>query len=490
MSTQDPGGARWPRSLKGQVLLALALALLLAQAIGATLQWRVQVESRREAQVHMLGFRIINAWRRAGPNAAVPLPADRPATQDPGAGWFRAQRPVAAAAFVPLPGDERSARAEAELRTIFAEQEVPLSEVIVVRRGLAADPELRALLAARADDQVQTGDRRPLPADMLVAAVRRHAGGQWTLARAFSLPGEPHMLAVLVVQTVLLYALLVGAMALVIRRITRPLAALTQRIERFSRGPEAVGRDPQGQLEPTGPDDLRRLIAAHNAMEARIVALLDEKDVMLGAIGHDLKTPLAALRVRIECVDDQHERERMAATIDDLARSLDDMLSLARVGRPADPLESTELSALVASVVEEFEDMGLPVELAGTSRVALPLRATWLRRGVRNLIANAVRYGTVARVALGIEEHGGRRWAVVRIDDDGPGIAEGEIARMLEPFTRGEPSRNSVTGGAGLGLTLARAIAEQHGGALRLANRRDGTGAIAGLSATLSLPFA
>jgi signal transduction histidine kinase len=101
------------------------------------------------------------------------------------------------------------------------------------------------------------------------------------------------------------------------------------------------------------------------------VGLLDEKNVMLGAIGHDLKTPLAALRVRIEAVEDDAERARMAATIEDINRSLDDILSLARVGRPSDPLETTELSALVTDVMGEYEDMGEDVTLEDTVRIVL-----------------------------------------------------------------------------------------------------------------------
>jgi signal transduction histidine kinase len=214
-------------------------------------------------------------------------------------------------------------------------------------------------------------------------------------------------------------------------------------------------------------------------MEARIRALLDEKDVMLGAIGHDLKTPLAALRVRIESVENEGERERMARTIEDIARTLDDILSLARVGRPTDPLEQTDLAALAASVVDEFEDMGEPVTLAESSRMPAPVRATWLRRALRNLIANAVRYGGKAEVSLALEGDS----VVVAIEDEGPGIPDAEIAGMLEPFTRGETSRNRATGGAGLGLTIARAIAEQHGGRIVLANRPGG-----GLRAELRLP--
>jgi signal transduction histidine kinase len=104
---------------------------------------------------------------------------------------------------------------------------------------------------------------------------------------------------------------------------------------------------------------------------------------------------------------------------------------------------------------------------------------------MRNLIENAVRYGQRARVSLVREGPStGPGWAVVRIEDDGPGIPEGEIAAMMEPFARGEASRNRETGGAGLGLTLARAIAEQHGGTITLKNRAEG-----GLVAELRLPL-
>ena len=309
------------------------------------------------------------------------------------------------------------------------------------------------------------GDRQGKQPEKLLLAAFRLPGGNWYVARVFVPFGERFFVASLIGQTLLIYAVLVGAIAFILRRITRPLKTLTGQIERF-----AETRDAGGQIAPEGPDDIRLLILAHNAMEARISALLDEKDVMLGAIGHDLKTPLAALRVRIESVESDSERIRMAATIEDIARSLDDILSLARAGRARDPSEMTELSALVASVVEEYEDMGEAVTLEGAERMAMPLRATWLRRAIRNLIGNALRYGGGARVSL---VRGGDS-ALFRIDDDGPGIPEGEMARMLEPFTRGEASRNSETGGAGLGLALARAIAEQHGGILTLRNRLDG----------------
>jgi signal transduction histidine kinase len=470
----------WPRSLTGQMLLAVALALLLAQGIGAALVYRAQADRREAALVHTAAFRLAAATRG---------PEDRPVVRrlphggdGPFPGRARGFRIERVAASPLRAGDRRDRVAEDELRRILADQDFSATEIVVVRRSVRDDPVARERFERQSDRWEQ--NRREAPSDVLIAAIRL-ADARWLVARVFVPGGERQGMFTLIAQTLLIYAVLVGVIAFILRRITRPLAALTGRLEHF-----AETRSLEGQLAPEGPDDVARLILAHNAMEARIVAMLDEKDVMLGAIGHDLKTPLAALRVRIESVEDDTERGRMAATIEDITRSLDDILSLARVGRPSDPKEQYELSALVISVVEEFEDMGEAIELGTTERMAFPLRATWLRRALRNLIGNALRYGRTARVSLArAEKEGGGRQAVIRIDDDGPGIPEDRIADMLEPFTRGEPSRNSETGGAGLGLTLARAIAEQHGGSLRLANRRGADGAVEGLTATLCLPL-
>ena len=506
----------WPGSLTGQVLLTLALALLLAQAISTLLLLRQQDDHRQEAVIHSAAFRLLVAARHPG-DAAKP-PGDRPPPVPDGImDHIHAER---VARFVPLAGDVPMPQAEQELAQILAEQDIGISRLIVVDRAPEADRQAEidadaplarkwnrdALLAPKPEDfpgsaaakaatsanaqaVAQTARHVQLlrhrfaaqePEKVLVVALQTQPGGSWLVARAYMLPRNTHLLVSLIGQTVLIYLVLVIAIALILRHITRPLAALTLRVEHFAETRKAGDR-----LEPAGPADVHRLILAHNTLEHRIVALLDEKDVMLGAIGHDLKTPLAALRVRIESVEDADERARMAATIEDIVRSLDDILSLARVGRPSDPLEMTELSALVGAVVEEYEDMGEAVMLGDTCRIALPLRATWLRRALRNLIGNALRYGGAARVTVLREA----KWAVVRIDDDGPGIPPGQIARMMEPFIRGEPSRNSETGGAGLGLTLSAAIAEQHGGTITLTNRPAGDGAGVGLTAILRLPL-
>lgn len=505
----------WPRSLRGQVMLALAFALLVAQGVSAALLYRAQAEQREEQVIHALAIKLVMASREGVPPADnAPAGSGPPAGSSPPAGVSPPEappplRPPGYRHFHHGPPEDvsRGPRTESvdqfalqgfdhplpdtatRLSRMLADQDVSAAGLLVAQRPLANDPMMQQRMKRRAQllERHITVPRPMPPADarLLIAALPRPGGG-WLVARVTVWPDDPHLLFSLIAQTLLIYVVLVGTMAFILRRIIGPLAALTAQVEHF-----AETRDASAQVQPQGPQDMRRLIAAQNAMENRIIALINEKDVMLGAIGHDLKTPLAALRVRIESVEDDNERARMAQTIEEITRSLDDILSLARVGRPSDPLEVTELSALVASVAEDYEDMGEPVELGETQRMALPLRALWVRRALRNLIGNAVRYGAVAHVSLTREEppHGAG-WAAIRIEDQGPGIAESQIERMFEPFTRGEPSRNTHTGGAGLGLTLARAIAEQHGGTLELANHIGADGGITGLVAVLRLPLA
>lgn len=460
----------WPTSLKGQMLLTIGLALLLAQTFNAALIYRAQTERRDMALLHAAAFRLLIGAR--GENGTLPI-YPRQRRMIDGGGGFRLEGGIRDPATT---GEAHDRRAEEELQRVLAEQNIVTTRVAVFRRDVGHDRDALERLARRPE----LARALPRHQKVLVAAMQRPGDSDWYVARVLVPQDERALILGLVGQTLFIYLILVGATALILRRITRPLAALTYRLDRF-----AKTRDVEGQLAPEGPSDVRRLIVAHNGMEDRIAGLLNEKDVMLGAIGHDLKTPLAALRVRIESVDDDTERRKMAATIEDIVRSLDDILSLARVGRSSEPKELTELSALVASIVEDYEDMGDDVVLGDTPRIVTPLRSTWVRRALRNLIGNALRYGKQARVSLSRQADA----AVISIDDDGPGIPPERIATMLEPFKRGEPSRNTETGGAGLGLTLAHAIAEQHGGSLTLANRHGAGGKILGLTATLRLPL-
>ncbi len=481
------------------MMLAIALALLIAQSVSATLIWHEVHQRHIATLVNGVAMRMsmandpANPVHPAGPDARDPGPFPVPTGGVPDVRDHRGPPPPAGpddtlrlpralrvhsdAASPVQTGDRPLTEVANALRDVLVAQGESPGTLVVVERDAMRDTLLRPLLP-ELRVRYRLGDGDTLPA--LVIASQKQADGSWLTVRSFMPSNETVLLLGLLRQAIITYIILVTVVGLILRRITRPLRALTGRLERFAASPGTVD-----QLQPQGPADIRVLIIAHNAMEARLSALLDEKDVMLGAIGHDLKTPLAALRVRIEAVEDDGERSRMAATIEEINHSLDDILSLARVGRPTDPIEPTELSALIADVIGEYEDMGDDVVLGDAARMVAPVRAIWLRRALRNLVSNALRYGHRARVRL--ERDG--RFAVLMVEDDGPGIPEDAIARMMEPFTRLDPSRNTGTGGAGLGLTLARAIADQHGGSLALSNRID-AGRIVGLCASLRLPLA
>ncbi|MBD2843001.1 sensor histidine kinase [Erythrobacter rubeus] len=461
-----------PQSLLGQTLFAIGAALLITQLVSATLLYRA-AESRLEASVLNRAalallvdpearerIRRIDIERSSGFAASTRGP------------WRRMRTRISDTAPL-MAGEANMAGRASDLANILASQGIRPVAVQLTERRAGDDPAMQA--RARRSPRFAA---RPGWADetLVVAGIQLEQGGPWRTTRVTVPRREPRVIGGIVVQTAILFIVLMTVLFFFLRRITQPLARLTERVSDFSRRP-----DKSVTLKESGPSDTRRLIAAHNAMEARIAALLDEKDVMLGAIGHDLKTPLAALRVRIESVPDDVQRQRMAESIEDITATLDDILTLARVGRSRNTFEQVDLGALAAGIVDEFEDLGQPVAMMEFNRIVAPVQVTWLKRALRNLVSNAVRYGESAEISV-IEEKG---HAILRVDDHGPGIPPDRIAKMMEPFTRGEASRNRATGGAGLGLTLARAIAQQHGGDLVLNSREEG-----GLRAEIRIPLA
>lgn len=471
------GGRQWPRSLLGQTLLALAVALLGAQTIYASLLYRAANERREAALLNAAAFELISGPFRLRAEASGPIPGTnlrgqrRVVRQIP-----RQLRYMLAPSSPVRMGEKRVQKWEEVLGDVLGRQSIAVDQLAIVERPALSDPEVQAGLERVPRFRQRMMQTRP---DLLVVALRRQGSTAWEVVRLPVPQMERGVITGLVVQTAILFLLLMAILYGVLRRLTGPLAALTRRTAEIAR-PGATSRP----LEPQGPDDVRGLIAAHNAMEARIGAMLDEKDVMLGAIGHDLKTPLAALRVRIESVEDDGQRARMAATIEDIVRTLDEILELARIGRASNPPERAAITALADSVVEEFEDMGEPVTLADGPRVSATVHVTWLKRALRNLISNAVRYGGSATVSV-LEEPGR---VILRVEDDGPGIPADRLGTIAEPFVRGESSRSRATGGTGLGLTLARAVAEERGGSLVLANRPAQNGMPGGFVAEIRLP--
>lgn len=272
--------------------------------------------------------------------------------------------------------------------------------------------------------------------------------------------------------SVLIFLALLAAVAWLSARVTRPLQRLTESADRFS------GAEPLQPLDLEGPPDMRRAIEAFNGLSQRLSDLLEEKDQMLGALGHDLRTPLASLRIRAASMRPVDERTALFSTVDGMERMIDDILTLARTGRSAEPLTPVNVRALVLGVVGEFTAQGATVDLTPGEEIVWPLRPDLLTRAVRNLVDNAVRYAGNARLSLAADG----QCLVILVEDDGPGLPGTELGRVLRPFSRLDQSRNRATGGAGLGLAIVASIARLHGGNVELGNRADG-----GLTAALRL---
>src|SRR4029079_640784 len=187
--------------------------------------------------------------------------------------------------------------------------------------------------------------------------------------------------------TLLLYLIVLGAGVWIAMRLARPLRDLTRAADAFG------GRTDPVAVPVRGPSDLRSAIEAFNAMNRRVLSLVDEKDRMLGVIGHDLPPPLASLRIRVESMEPEEDRAAAIAKIAELTAMLEDILVLARSGRAREESRSVDLAALAEAVVEECRDLGQPVELAESARLVAEAQPMLLRRALRNLIENAVKYG-------------------------------------------------------------------------------------------------
>ena len=240
-----------------------------------------------------------------------------------------------------------------------------------------------------------------------------------------------------------------------VRRETRPLSDLAEVVERFGARLEPL------EVPERGAPDVRLVIRAVNAMQARIAELVRMRTLVLGAISHDLRTYLTRLRLRLELLPPGPQVEKAQADLSGMQALVDDALAFARATFAPTQGERVDLCALARAEVEACLAEGGAVSLSGADAPLLVNGARGaLARVLANLVGNALTYGNCADIALidlGDEVE-------LRVDDRGPGIAAAERASVFEPFYRVEPSRNRDSGGAGLGLTIVRQIVEGHGG--------------------------
>lgn len=257
-----------------------------------------------------------------------------------------------------------------------------------------------------------------------------------------------------------------------LRRTLMPMRQLADAAERF-------GGDHAQEVPEAGPRELRRVIAAYNRMQARIRRLIDDRTQALAAVGHDLRTPLARLRLRVDAIPESEMHDAIEADIQEMEGMIGSLLAYLAGEGDSEPRVPVDIAVLCATIADDAGDRGRLVRYQGPPHRVVRLRPGAIKRAIVNLVENGLHYAE--HVWITVEEHDDATLIVV--DDDGPGIAEADLERVLQPFVRLDQARARDTVGLGLGLAIVARAVEQEGGALILSNRRK-----KGLRAEIRLP--
>lgn len=460
--------ALWPQSLFGRLLAATVCAVLLAQAVGLFLiaeererfvrQWSAHEWARRIADT-TLTLQPLGAAERAA--AIERLSASSAPVHRAAPGW------VARRSFVvlPLPSDFE--------RVLEEQVRGALGPGYRVEVHATPNPAPPAIAVPGPFFPPHEGALSGSRVERYDVAVR-WPQGEAILFRVNRLPSGALLPRHLLVNLTLLVVILVIALYVAARNITRPLSAL-------ARAADSIGRDArQNPLPERGARELRHAARAFNTMQDRLRRYLDSRTRVLAAMSHDLKTPLTRLRLQVETLENPQLQARIGRELNEMEAMVREALALFRGSEDGEVASPVDLNALLETVREEFAAMGGAVSVDGRGAQPLPAKPQALKRCLTNLVANAIKFGSRADIEL---QDG--PVVAIRVRDRGPGIPEGELERVFEPYYRLESSRNRDSGGTGLGLTIARDIAQAHGGTLTLRNLASG-----GLEAELRLPRA
>lgn len=256
---------------------------------------------------------------------------------------------------------------------------------------------------------------------------------------------------------------------------------IDQPLARFARAAHRLGIDVDAHPIPeTGPAEVRKAIQAFNEMQDRIQRFVEDRTQMIAAISHDLGTPITRMRLRAEFVEDDEQRLKMLADLDDMEKMTQSALSFVRDEAAHEPRAMVEFRTILQRICDDAKDMGHKITLqVGQQPVPFDCQPVALRRAISNLVENAIRYGGKAHLTMRETED----TVFLDIVDNGPGIPKDRLEDVFKPFYRLDESRNSNTGGTGLGLTVARTIIRAHGGDIALINLDEG-----GLRITVNLP--
>ncbi|MGE0533317.1 MAG: ATP-binding protein [Hyphomonadaceae bacterium] len=282
----------------------------------------------------------------------------------------------------------------------------------------------------------------------------------WLNATA-RLPGpRPAPVSAIVGAIVSIIIVGIGA-ALISRQIGRPLSDLASAARALGSGQTNVA------APVSGPEDVRRASTAFNAMAERLGRQLNRQRQMLWALSHDLRTPITAIRLRAELIEDEGERQRLLASVAEMETLTEQALSLARAGASEEARANVDLAEIARTLCGELQDMGVNITAEADATLMAECRPSEIARAMRNLAENAAKYGGGGIMRVYRNEVGE---AVIEVSDAGPGVAPELLAKLTDPFFRADEARGEA-GGAGLGLAITQAIADSHGGRLVLENR-------------------
>jgi signal transduction histidine kinase len=266
---------------------------------------------------------------------------------------------------------------------------------------------------------------------------------------------------VLVASLLAIAMMLLGG--LLIRRTLQPMRLLADAADRF-------GSPDQMQVKEAGPGEVRRVIGAFNRMQARIHRLISDRTQALAAVGHDLRTPLARLRLRADRVGEPELRDTIHGDIAEMEAMVASLLAFLGGEQDAEAPALIDLAVLCATIADNAADVGRDVRYAGPAHLDARIRPSAMRRAIGNLVDNGLHHGEAVTIALA--ERAGR--IAIRVEDDGPGIPAESLESVLEPFVRLDSARSRDTVGFGLGLAIVVKAIEHEGGTLSLSNRREG----------------
>lgn len=454
----------WPKSLAGRLAVLLVLTLVLAQILTFALFAGERVSAFRLAYREDLLVRVTSLVELLEETEASQRNRLIAATSSP---QFRIDISPTASLSEAQSNDSpfRTSLAaalrkpESSVRVTFVEhQGRPFRERRLERRGEGEDEE--------DGDEDHHGPR------WLTLSIQL-ADGSWLNAFADRPPIPPLGHAFL--ASFLISATAIGLVgALGVRWASGPIRQLASAADRLGRGESF---DP---LPESGPEETRHANIAFNRMRERLERYVRDRTAMLAAIAHDLRTPITSLRLRAEFIEDEEIKARVLETLAEMQAMAEAVLAFARGDAESEPTRATDVTALAESVVEDVAASGRDATFVESPAVTLKCRPFALKRALTNLIDNAAFYGTRAQVKV---EAAGEEVRFI-IDDEGPGIASADLERVFDPFVRLEGSRSRETGGAGLGLAIARSVFRSHGGDVTLQNRTEG-----GLRAVASLPI-